>query len=261
VQAGNVVLGAGLTLRPGHLGMAAQLGRSQLMVTRRPTVGILSTGDELVEIDEPPSDETILNVNSHALAVQVLEAGAIPVRLGIARDTPEAIRAGIRAGLDCDLLLVSGGVSMGDFDFVKPVMDELGGGLDFWKVRIKPARPLAFGMIGGVPTFGLPGNPVSSMVSFELFVRPFLRRAMGHQAIDRPTVQARLTEPVRKKAGRRFFLRAVLERDAHGLTCRTTGPQGSGMLTSMMLADALMDLPDAWDGPLPAGHVVTLHIL
>ena len=261
VTAGQVVLAAGTTMKPAHLGMAASLGRSQLMVTRRLTVAILSTGDEIAEIDEPLSEEKILNVNSHALAAQVVEAGAIPLRLGIAKDTPEAVRAGIQAGLSADILIISGGVSMGDFDFVKDVMAELGGGLGFWKVRIKPARPLAFGLIGQVPTFGLPGNPVSSMVSFELFVRPFLRRAMGHRVTDRPMVDARLTEDVHKRAGRRFFLRAVVAREEDGYTCRTTGPQGSGMLTSMVLADGLIDLPEDAEGPIRAGTRVRVHLL
>ncbi len=261
VKNGSVVLAAGTTLKPAHLGMAAQVGRSLFRVSRRPVVGILSTGDELAELDEPVTKNKILNVNSHALSAQVAEAGAIPLRLGIAKDTPEAIRAGIQSGLDCDILLISGGVSMGDFDFVKPIMDELGGGLDFWKVRIKPARPLAFGVIGSVPTFGLPGNPISSMVSFELFVRPFIRQAMGHATLNRPVIQARLTEPVRKKAGRRFFLRAIVGRDENGHTCRTTGPQGSGMLTSMVLADGLIDLDESRDGPIPAGETVTVHLL
>jgi len=261
VRVGQVVLASGTPLKPAHLGMCAQLGRSQLRVTRRPTVGILSTGDELAEIDEAVTEEKILNVNSHALEAQVLEAGAIPVRLGIAKDTPEAIRAGIIAGLETDVLLISGGVSMGDFDFVKPIMDELGGGLDFWKVRIKPARPLAFGLIDRVPTFGLPGNPVSSMVSFELFVRPFLRQCLGHTLLDRPTLQATLTEPVRKRAGRRFFLRATVSGDGNGYSCKTTGSQGSGMLTSMVAADGLIDLGEELEGPIPAGQTVTVRLL
>ena len=261
VRSGEVVLATGTNLKPAHLGMCAQLGRSQFMVSRRPTVAILSTGDELAELDEPLTEEKILNVNSHALAAQVVEAGAIALRLGIAKDTPEAIRAGIQAGLEADVLIISGGVSMGDFDFVKPIMDELGGGLDFWKVQIKPARPLAFGVIGGVPTFGLPGNPVSSMVSFELFVRPFLRQAMGHRVLDRPVIQATLTKPVKKSPGRRFFLRAHVTQEAGGYQCQTTGSQGSGMLTSMVLADGLIDLAEELAGPIPAGTTVPVRLL
>ncbi len=261
VTAGSAVLTSGTTLRPAHLGMAASLGRSVVRVTRRPTVAILSTGDEIAEIDAPLSDRQIRDVNSHALAAQVVDTGAIPLRLGVAKDTPEAIHDGIAAGLDCDVLLISGGVSMGDFDYVKGVMQQLGGGLDFWKVRIKPARPLAFGTIAGVPTFGLPGNPVSSMVSYELFVRPFLNRLMGHSRPDAMTLQATLTEPIHKRAGRRFFLRGVLTRQGDQWHCRTTGPQGSGMLTSMVQADVLIDLPETLEGPVEAGSTVTVRLL
>lgn len=261
VTAGDVVLAQGTTLKAAHIGMLASLRRSQVRVSRKPVVGILSTGDEIAELDEPMSVETIPNVNSHAIAAQVVEAGGTPLLLGIAKDTPEAVRDGIREGLSTDVLIISGGVSMGDFDFVKDVMSELGGGLDFWKVKIKPARPLAFGTISDVPVFGLPGNPVSSMVSFELFVRPFLRSAMKHQRIERPVIQAQLSETVRKKPGRRFFLRGVLEKTPNGLTCRTTGPQGSGMLTSMVLADGLIDLPEEMDGPVEKGTTVNVLLL
>jgi molybdopterin molybdotransferase len=262
VRAGTVMLTAGTPLRPAELAMLASFGRSQVRVTRRPRVGILSTGDELAEIDEPVTEEKILNVNSWAVAAQVLDAGAVPVLLGIARDKPDEIREAIGEGLSTDVLIISGGVSMGDYDFVKDVLSELGGGLAFWKVRIKPARPLAFGTLGSVPAFGLPGNPVSSMVSFEVFVRPFLRKAMGHAELERPVVKARLTEPVRKKAGRRFFLRAVVHPDGHGgHTARTTGSQGSGVLSSMVLANALMDLPEDLDGPLPKGETVSVRLL
>jgi molybdopterin molybdotransferase len=262
VRTGEVVIHAGTPLRPPELGMLASFGRSQVRVTRRPRVGILSTGDELAEIDEPVTAERIVNVNSWALAAQAREAGAEPVVLGIAPDRPEAIRAAIAEGLSTDVLIISGGVSMGDYDFVKDVLSDLGGGLTFWKVRIKPARPLAFGMVGHVPAFGLPGNPVSSMVSFELFVRPFLRRAMGFQELDRPVVKAVLTERVRKMPGRRFFLRAVVSPDgAGGYRARTTGPQGSGVLTSMVLANGIMDLPEALEGPLEPGETVSVRLL
>ncbi|MDH4228920.1 MAG: molybdopterin molybdotransferase MoeA [Nitrospirota bacterium] len=261
VRKGQVVVPSGTVLRPGHIGMLASLGRSQLRTTRRPVVGILSTGDELVEIDKDPGIDKILNVNSHALAAQVRDVGAVPVMLGIARDTKDAVRDGIREGLNCDILLISGGVSMGDFDFVRDVMSELGGGLTFWKVRMKPARPLAFGPVAGVPTFGLPGNPVSSMVSFEVFVRPFIRKWMGHQHIERPVVMCKLTEKVGKKPGRRFFLRTVVTPDAAGgYTCRTTGDQGSGVLTSMALADGLMDLAEDLSGPLMPGSMVPVRL-
>lgn len=262
VRAGQVVIHSGTLLRPAELGMLASFGRSQVRVTRRPRVGILSTGDELAEIDEPVTPERIVNVNSWALAAQVREAGAEPVVLGIAPDRPEAIRSAIAEGLSTDVLLISGGVSMGDYDFVKDVLSELGGGLAFWQVRIKPARPLAFGTVGQVPAFGLPGNPVSSMVSFEVFVRPFLRRAMGHRELERPVVKAVLTERVRKAPGRRFFLRAVVSPDgAGGYQARTTGPQGSGVLTSMVLANGIMDLPEPLEGPLEPGETVSVRLL
>jgi molybdopterin molybdotransferase len=151
---------------------------------------------------------------------------------------------------------------MGDYDFVKDVLSDLGGGLAFWQVRIKPARPLAFGTVGHTPAFGLPGNPVSSMVSFEVFVRPFLRKAMGHAILERPVVKAVLTERVRKAPGRRFFLRAVVTPDgAGGYRVRTTGSQGSGVLTSMVLANGIMDLPEPLEGPLEPGETVAVRLL
>ncbi|MHB0976626.1 MAG: molybdopterin molybdotransferase MoeA [Candidatus Aquicultorales bacterium] len=243
VRAGEIVLGRGKTLKPGDIGMLASVGRASVKAVRRPRVAILSTGDELVGIDEPLAPGKIRNSNAYSLAAQAMEAGAVPVLLGIARDTREDLVAKITAGLEADMVLTSGGVSVGDYDLVKQVLGEMGE-MVFWKVAMKPAKPLAFGLIEGKPLFGLPGNPTSSMVSFEQFVRPSLLKMSGKTRLTRPVIEVVVDEKIVKKPERRHFLRAILERHDDGVHAKLTGSQGSGILKSMTLADAFLIVPE-----------------
>lgn len=243
VREGERVLEAGVVLSPAAIGMLSSLGRALVQVTQRPRVAIVSTGDELVDIDGDRRDGRIIASNTYSLAAQVRECGAVPVVLGIAKDTHEAIAEKLRASGTCDVILTSGGVSVGDYDFVKAVLRDLGSDMKFWQVAMKPGHPLAFGLLAGRPTFGLPGNPVSCMVSFEQFVRPALLRMMGHRQLFRPCVRARLGETFRQKPGRTTFIRAIVARGTEGLSVRGTGSQSSGVLLSMVRANGLLVFP------------------
>jgi molybdopterin molybdotransferase len=242
VKAGERVLEEGMTLRPAHIGLLASLQRSIVSVYEVPRVAILSTGDELLEIDEPWQEGKIVNSNSYSLTAQVLDCGALPLQLGIARDRPEDLAAKIQQGLAADILVTSGGVSVGDYDLVKGMLEELGK-MNFWKVAMRPGQPLAFGMVFGKPLFGLPGNPVSSMVSFEQFVRPSILKMAGHRQLFRPALKALLTENIEKKAGLLHFIRCRLVREGDTIYAATTGEQGSGILSSMVKAQGLIVLP------------------
>ncbi len=243
VQRGQTVLETGIMLTPAAIGMLASLGRAFVRVNQQPRVAVLSTGDELVDVDGDRRDGKIIASNTYSLAAQVRECGAIPVVLGIAADTREAVEAGFREAMTCDVILSSGGVSVGDYDFVNDVLRHLGSEMKFWRVSMKPGHPLAFGLLGGKPVFGLPGNPVSCMVSFEQFVRPALLRMMGHRHIFRPVVRARLSRTLRQKPGRTAFLRVIVTRVRDGLAVDTTGNQSSGVLLSMVQANGLLVFP------------------
>ncbi|WP_420639122.1 gephyrin-like molybdotransferase Glp [Candidatus Poriferisocius sp.] len=259
---GQTVFEPGEVLTPGHLGVLASLGRYQVRVYRRARVGVMSTGDELVEGPEPLGAGQIRDSNRHTLLALLAEAGCEPVDLGRIPDDEEAIATGIRTGVDtCDALLTSGGVSMGDYDYVKKVLNEIGD-MSWMQVAIKPAKPLAFGRVEGIPVFGLPGNPVSSMVSFELFARPGLRKMMGHPADGwhRPPVAGRMAEPLRRRAdGKTHFARVRVDYADGRYRVRSAGGQGSHQLSAMAAADALAVLPDG-DG-LDTGDDVSLLIL
>ena len=237
---GEVVFAAGTVLRAAEIGVLATAGRRAVRVVRRPRVAVLSTGDELVEVDEAIGAGRIRDANRYSLAAAVASAGAIPVTLGIARDTEDSLRAALRQAAREDVVVTSGGVSVGDYDFVKVVMRELGT-MSFWSIAMRPGKPVAFGEILGTPIFGLPGNPVSALLTFELFARPVLLRMQGRAHLQRPRARARLVEDVRKPPHLRFFGRAIYDPAAG--TVRTTGPQGSGILRSMALANSLLDLP------------------
>jgi molybdopterin molybdotransferase len=259
LRSGDPVLAAGAELGPAALGVLAALGRPMVRVYQQPRVAILSTGDELVDLDTSPGPGQIPNSNSYTLAAQVRETGGVPVDLGIARDTREHLEARFRAGLGADVLVSSAGVSVGDRDFVREVMEKLGAELDFWKVSMRPGKPLTFGRIGGRPFFGLPGNPVSSMVTFELFVRPALRRLGGYPQLFRPRVRARAVEPLPNPGIRRGYLRVRLAGSAAEPTVRPTGEQGSGILRSMLLADGLAVVPP--DTTVQPGEQVEVILL
>jgi len=242
VKAEERVLDEGMVLQPAHIGMLASIKRSFVSVYQRPRVAILSTGDELLEIDEPWEEGKIINSNSYALAAQVRECGGIPLQLGIAKDRREDLLAKIQQGLQADILVTSGGVSVGDYDLVKAMLRELGK-MNFWKVAMRPGQPLAFGVISGKPLFGLPGNPVSSMVSFEQFVRPSILKMAGHRKLFRPPLRAVLRGDIEKKGGLIHFIRCRLSIEGEKIYASTTGDQGSGILSSMVKAQGLLVLP------------------
>jgi len=244
VKKDELVIGRGTVLKPAVIGMLAALGYSSVQVYRRPRVAIVATGDELVDINDAPAPGKIVNSNSYALAAQVLACGGIPVMLGITPDKKPALKKKFNAALRSDLIISSGGVSVGDFDFVKNVMGEIGNSMHFWQVAMRPGKPLAFGNIKGTPLFGLPGNPVSAMVSFEQFVRPCLLKMQGHTKIFRQTVKAVNTGTIKKKAGFKHFIRAVVRREKDKYLASATGNQGSGILKSMVLANALIVLAE-----------------
>ncbi|MDP3939075.1 MAG: molybdopterin molybdotransferase MoeA [Deltaproteobacteria bacterium] len=260
VTAGQKVIEAGTPLTAAALGMLASLGRAAIEVTQRPRVAILSTGDELVDVDGDRSGGKIIASNTYSLSAQAREAGAVPLTLPIAPDRPEIIEARFREAMHADVILSSGGVSVGDFDFVKDVLRRLGSEMKFWRVAMKPGHPLAFGILGGKPVFGLPGNPVSCMVSFEQFVRPALLKMMGHHDLFRPVVRARLREALRQKPGRRTFVRAVVSRDGDSLSVASTGSQSSGVLLSMLRANGLIIFPED-RAELPEGAEVEVQII
>jgi molybdopterin molybdotransferase len=249
VRRGDVVLPRGTPLGPAELGILASIGVEQLSVARRPRVAILATGSELVPLGRSLGPGQIRNSNSFAAWGQTLAACAEPVLLGIAPDDPDETRRLISRALGEDVTITSGGVSVGDYDFVKQVEDELGVERRFWGVATKPGKPFAFGVRDGRLVFGAPGNPVAAMVSFELYVRPALLAMQGRRDIWRPWLTAAAAEPVRATRDRVEVRRCLLARDEGGdWRFTTTGPQGSGILRSMVLADGLVLVPSAHAG-------------
>ena len=280
------MLTVGTEITPGVIGVLATVKAAQFLVFRRPRVAILSTGNELEGMDEPVDPHKIPNSNSYALMAQMQALGIAPVLLGIARDDPLELEQYLRRGLEYDVLLVSGGTSVGVHDYVRPTIEKLGVQMKFWRVAIRPGHPLAFGMLPptkvpqayledrqggeqqatpqcaacGTLVFGLPGNPVSSMVCVEEFVVPALRRMMGNPRLYRRTVTARVAHEVKFRPGRTEFIRVQLTRDEHGYIASATGTQSSGVLLSMARADGLMIVPAASTG-LAAGAQVTVQLL
>ena len=257
---GEVVLTAGTEITPGVIGVLATVKAAQFAVYRRPSVAILSTGDELEAMRDPVDPNKIPESNTYALMGQVQALGIEPVLLGIARDEPAELRRYLQEGLQFDVLLVSGGTSVGVHDYVRPTLEALGVQMKFWRVAIKPGHPLAFGRADKTSVFGLPGNPVSSMVCFEEFVAPALRHMMGSTRLYRRTVTARLAHPVKFRPGRTEFVRVQLSRDAAGYIASSTGSQSSGVLMSMARADGLMVIPSDSTG-LAEGEQVTVQLL
>jgi molybdopterin molybdotransferase len=243
VREGQKVLEAGAVITAAGVGMLAGVGRAFVQVTQRPRVAVLSTGDELVDVDGDRRDGKIIATNTYSLAAQTRECGAVPVVLGIAPDTREAVEARLREAAACDAIVSSGGVSVGDYDFIKDVLQALGSEMKFWRVAMRPGHPLAFGLLSGKPAFGLPGNPVSCMVAFEEFVRPALLRMMGHANVFRPVVRARVRETLRQKPGRETYVRVIVTREGAGYAAVPTGSQSSGVLLSMVRANGLLVFP------------------
>jgi len=243
IRAGEAVLQAGHLLKPQDLGVLAMLGEAHISVYRRPRVALLSSGDELLAVDAPLESGKIRDSNSYTLAALIESAGAEVLRLGVAADRREAVEALVEqaATLQVDLILSSAGVSVGAFDYVKEVI-ESNGRLDFWRVNMRPGKPLAFGDYRGIPFIGLPGNPVSAFVGFEVFVRPALGRLGGLKTVSRPRIRVRLGEVV-ESDGRESYLRAEIREENGTLTAYLSGHQGSGNLLSLVRANALLIIP------------------
>ena len=260
IRQGECVLAAQTLLRPAELGVLASVGKAQVLVYQRPRVAILATGDEIIDPGEPDTQGKIINSNSYTLAGQIAEAGGSPVLLGVAPDERTIMSQRIASGLRADVLITSGGVSVGSFDYVRECLDAFGFQAHFWTVAVRPGSPATFGMVGHVPVFSLPGNPVASMVTFELFVRPALRKMTGRPDLFRPRLDAMLQDAVEKRRGVRTLLRGVLRQDDGQTTVTTTGPQGSGILRSMSLANCLIDLPEDTEH-LQSGATVQVMLL
>jgi molybdopterin molybdotransferase len=259
VRVGDRVLEPGTLLTAAEVGLLATLGHGQVRVYRRPRVAILSTGNELADLGTEPGPGQIPNTNTYSLMAQVLEAGADPISLGVARDRLEAIEERVGAARDADVLVSSAGVSVGELDLVRDALINAGADLHLWQVSMRPGKPITFGSLGDRPVFGLPGNPVSAMVTFELFVRPALLKLAGRRRLTRPRVQARALAPVANPGSRRGYLRVQLEPIEQGLGARLTGEQGSAILRSMVAADGLAVVPP--DTIVPSGGNLEVIVL
>lgn len=259
IQRGQLVLQRGTLLRPAEIGVLASLGTDSVRVIRRPTVAILATGDELVDLGQPLPEGKIYNSNTYSIAALASRYGGIPSIIGIAGDNADAIERGVEQALSADLLITSGGVSMGDYDLVKDILAQQGE-VSFWTVRMKPGKPLAFGIIQGVPHLGLPGNPVSAMITFELFARPAILKMMGRRNLGKPCVEATLEDPITNTDGRRIYARALVRKEGDRYLAKVVGPQGSGILTSMSRANGLVIAPEDVEA-VKAGETVKVLML
>ncbi len=243
MRRGQHVLARGSEIGPWEIGVLATLGQAKVPVIRRPRVSILGTGDEVIDVDEALRPGKIRNSNSYLLEAAVRKAGAEPLRLGVARDTVESLREKFAAAVRSDLIITSGGVSVGDFDLVKDIMREQGE-INFWRINMRPGKPVAFGHIGGVPLLGLPGNPVSAAVTFELFGRPVIRKMLGHTRLLRPQIDVVVEDGVGEVVSRRHYVRARVELRDGRFVARTTGNQGSNITTSLLNANAFIVVPE-----------------
>ena len=260
VRTGDLVVKPGGVVGAAEVGLLATLGYSQVRVYRRPRVAILSTGNELADLGTQPGPAQIPNTNTYSLMAQVIEAGGEPTNLGVAPDQLEAITERVRWGLAAaDVLVTSAGVSVGELDLVREALERSGAELHLWQVSMRPGKPITFGTRDGRPVFGLPGNPVSAMVTFELFVRPALRRMAGADVIDRPRIRARALDRIANPGSRRGYLRVTLTPDGLSYGARLTGDQGSAILRSMVLADGLAVV--APDTTIAAGEAVDVIVL
>lgn len=242
VRKGAVVLARGTALGPAQLGVLASIAHAQPLVHRTPRVAFMGSGDEIVDLDQRDeilAGRKIATSNSYTLDALIRRAAAQPLNLGVARDTKASLREHLRGAREADLLVTTAGVSVGEHDLVRDVLQELGGELRFWRIGMRPGAPVGFGILGGIPWIGLPGNPVSTMVTFELFVRPAIRRMQGHALPFRGTIRVTVREPITLGPRLRHYLRAIVD----GVDARLTGPQGSGILTSMARANALLIVP------------------
>jgi molybdopterin molybdotransferase len=265
VEVGETVISKGQILRAGEIGVIASLGHSEVKAFRRPVVAIVSTGDELLQPGEDHQPGKIFNSNAFSIAAMVTRYGGVPKILGIAKDTTESLEAALEEAMDADLVVTSAGVSKGDYDVVKDVLSSKGE-IALWSVRMRPAKPLAFGVLERkdgtkVPHLGLPGNPVSAMVAFEQFGRPALRLMLGKPLADKPTIEAIMDDPIRNHDGRRVYARVHAYKDENGIyRAKSTGNQSSGVLSSMALANGLAICPDDI-GMIDVGEVAKVEML
>ncbi len=246
IKKGSFVAVRGTIIKPAHIGVLASIGRAEVSVIRRPRVALLVTGNELEELGKSLPVGKIYSSNSYSIAAEVLRYGGIPKVLGIAPDNADALTAKIHESYDTDMLITTGGVSAGDYDLVKDVLAREGE-ITFWTVRMRPGKPIAFGTINGrkkIPHLGLPGNPVSAMITFETFARPAILKMMGIAKSDRPVIEATVEDDVVNEDGRRVFARALVEKRGGRYFARTTGSQDSGVLTSMSQANGLVIVPE-----------------
>lgn len=255
LKRGARVLAAGTPLGPAQIGVLASMAKPRVRVRRRARVGILASGDEIADLEEADAilaGRKTASSNSYTLDGLVRLAGAVPVPLGIAADTKPSVREHFERGVaNCDLIVSTAGVSVGEYDYVRVVLEEMGCRMVVTRVRMRPGSPTSFGVVRGVPWVGLPGNPVSTMVCFELFVRPAIRKMQGHTLLHRRTVPAVTEEPITTPGRLIHFLRVVVRETPDGWRARLTGPQGSGILTSMVKANALLIVPEETDGAPP----------
>jgi molybdopterin molybdotransferase len=259
IRPGDQLLLPGAVIGPAEIGLLATLGFSRVRVYRRPRVAILSTGSELADLGAEPGPGQIPNTNTYSLMAQVVEAGGDPVNLGVAVDDLAAIEERLAWAAACDVLVSSAGVSVGELDFVKEALTKAGAELHLWRVSMRPGKPITFGSLAGRPVFGLPGNPVSAMVTFELFVRPALLKMLGRRTVHRPRVRARALAEIANPGSRRGYLRVRLRADRGGWGADLTGNQGSSVLSSMVLADGLAVI--APDTVIKAGQPVDVIVL
>src|SRR5213593_3350444 len=265
IRKGDVALAAGATLGPAQLGVLASIAHGTPLVHRPPRVAFMGSGDEIADVDEAEAilaGRKIATSNSYTLFGMIHRAGGVPLDLGVARDTKASLRDHLTLAGDADVLVTTAGVSVGEHDLVRDVLTELGCDMKLWRIRMRPGAPLGFGLLAGKPWLGLPGNPVSTMVTFELFVRPVLRRLLGHPLPFRRTVPVCVGEPITLGPRLRHFLRAVVNPEGAGgsLVARLTGPQGSGILSSMARANALLIVPE--DRPsVAAGETLQALVL
>jgi molybdopterin molybdotransferase len=263
ISRGSVVISKGTVIKPVHIGLMASLGKSRVTVFRKPRIAILATGNEIVETDQPLPPGKLYNSNSYSIAALVARYGGIPDVLGIAKDTEDSLVSLVYRGINADMLISTGGVSEGDFDIVKEILAKEGR-IIFWKVRMKPGKPMVFGIlrVGSreVPYLGLPGNPVSAMINFEIFARPAILKMSGKTRFGKAVIKAVLEDTVKNEDGRRVYARAIVDRRNNQYFARTTGPQGSNILTSMSLANGLAIVPEDISAVKP-GDVVDVIML
>jgi molybdopterin molybdotransferase len=243
MRQGELILRKGDELSPWAIGVLASLGQALVPVFRRPRVAILGTGDEILDIDQPLQPGKIRNSNSYLLEAAIRRVGGQPLRLGVAQDTVESLQEKLDQARDSDLLITSGGVSVGDFDLVRAMLTAQGE-IDFWRINMRPGKPVAFGHLGQLPLLGLPGNPVSTAITFELFGRPLVRKMLGHTRLQRPQIAVTVADSISERASRRHYVRARVAWQSDHFIAHTTGNQGSHITTSLLTANALLVIPE-----------------